>query len=101
MTGLVEVLGGVAARRAVAAADVTTRQTEPEMNPGRTQPQTLFTAKRVGGNWLKADEMRTLHFGPPYSACLWAAAIMADEAVNLTTSNMIASRLVGKVRLAI
>ena len=48
MARLVEMLRGVPARRAVATANVTAGQAEPEMDPGHAPSQALFTPRRCG-----------------------------------------------------
>lgn len=65
MADLVEMLGGVTARRTIAAANVTAGETKAKMNPGRAPLQALFTADRARGDWLQTDHMRTRHFVPP------------------------------------
>jgi hypothetical protein len=84
MTGLVEVLGGVTARRTVAAADVTASETEAKMNPGSAQPQTLFTTERVWGHRLQVNDMQTRHFVRPRkeSAIVGRALISAHKMQN-------------------
>jgi hypothetical protein len=39
---------GVAIRRRVATTHTSARQTEPQMDPGRTDPQTFLAAIRAG-----------------------------------------------------
>jgi hypothetical protein len=49
--GLVEVLGGVAVLRGIAAADVAADFAEAQMNPRVAHLQTLLTPMGVGG-WV-------------------------------------------------
>jgi hypothetical protein len=57
----VEMFGRVLAGRAVATANVTARQAEPQMNPGRSRLQALFAAQRLGRKRLNINDMFTSH----------------------------------------
>src|SRR5437016_1818045 len=59
MAGRVEVLGGVMVRRAVAAADVAARPTEPQMHPDRIDLQALLAAERAGDDRADAGPVGT------------------------------------------
>jgi hypothetical protein len=50
---------GVLARRAVATADVTTRQAESQMHPAQPRFQTLFTSASPRGNGFNIENMLT------------------------------------------
>jgi hypothetical protein len=75
---LVKVLRGVAARRAVATADVTTGQAGPQMDPGHSPSQALFTPLGAGGNRIEIDHVFTVHFGPPGKATLPLFRTLSD-----------------------
>ena len=62
---VMEMSRGVAARRTIATADVTTAQAEPEMNPRRAQFQALFTPKSVRRNGINTGQVVTAHGRPP------------------------------------
>jgi len=47
MAGGVKMFRGVAIRRRITAADVSTGQTKPQVNPGRTNLQAFFAAIRA------------------------------------------------------
>jgi hypothetical protein len=53
------------ARRAVATADVTTGETEAEMNPLHAQLEALFTPFSAGGRRNETVQMMTAHNGSP------------------------------------
>jgi hypothetical protein len=57
----VEMFGRVPARRAVTTADMTARQAEAQMNPGRSRLQALFAAQRLGRKRLNINDMVTSH----------------------------------------
>src|SRR5262245_25037486 len=59
MLGLVEVLGRVPVRRAVAAPHVTTSPAEAQMHPPRTDLQTLLAAERAWRHLPDSGRMRT------------------------------------------
>jgi len=75
---LMKVLRGVAARRAVATTDVTTGQAEPQMDPGHSPSQALFTPLGAGGNRVEIDHVLTAHFGPPGKAPLPLFKTLSD-----------------------
>jgi len=50
VAGGVKMFGGVAIRRRVAAAHMSAGQTEPQVDPGRTDFQTFLTAVRAGND---------------------------------------------------
>src|SRR5437868_13073858 len=54
---------GMAARRAIATADVTTAQAEPKMNPRRAQFQALFTTRSASGDGVETGQVLTAHSG--------------------------------------
>jgi hypothetical protein len=58
-------VGGVAARRAVATADVAAGKTEPQMNPGRPYFEALFAPERSWRDRINFEQMGTRHFRPP------------------------------------
>src|SRR5205807_10219682 len=58
---VLEMLGRVAPRRAVATADVTAAQTEAEMDPGRAEPEALLTSPAARGNALEIGQVWTSH----------------------------------------
>src|SRR4051794_26743932 len=58
---LVEMLGGVAARRAVATADVAAAQTEPQVDPGLAHLQTLLAPPRAGRDRFETGRVWALH----------------------------------------
>ena len=60
---VVEMLRGVAARRAVAAADVTAGQAEAEVDPGRTQSSGTLHTPSPGRNRVEIDHVLTTHDG--------------------------------------
>jgi hypothetical protein len=57
----VKMLGGVPSGRAVAAADVTACQAEPEMDPGRARLETLFTSPRAGRSRVEINRVLAGH----------------------------------------
>jgi hypothetical protein len=59
MGGLVEVLGGVLVLRGIAAAYVTALQAKPQVDPGITHLQALFTAFSTGGDFTDLLHMCT------------------------------------------
>lgn len=68
MPGGVKMFRGVAVRRRVAATYVSARQAEPQMDPGRTDLQTLLTPIRAGNdvvsNLLQVGAMFIHDFSP-------------------------------------
>ena len=50
MRGGVKMFHGVAIRRRVTAADMSTRQTKSQVDPGRTDLQTFLTSVRAGND---------------------------------------------------
>jgi hypothetical protein len=71
---LMEMSRGVAPRRTIATADVTTAQTEPQMNPRRAQFQALFTPWSAGRSRFDTPQMLTVHDDPPEKQPVAAAA---------------------------
>jgi hypothetical protein len=65
MAGVLEMVCGVAAGRAVATADVAARQTETEMNPALAGSQALLTPEGARGNRLQTEDVFTYHKEPP------------------------------------
>ena len=64
MTGCVEVVRGMLARRTVATANVTAHQAKAEVNPRLAGTQTLFTARRARRNRPKFIRVCALHDEP-------------------------------------
>jgi hypothetical protein len=58
---MLEMFCGVAARRAVATADVTTSQAQAKMDPGHACFQALFTCPGPRGGWFKTDQVLAKH----------------------------------------
>jgi hypothetical protein len=58
---------GVAARGAIATADVTAAQAEAQVDPAHAGFQALFTPRCAGGHRVEAPSMLTNHHAPPES----------------------------------
>ena len=65
MGRVLKMFRGMTIGRAIATADMTTGQTETEMNPGRFAFQAFFTALGVGSHGLKSRRVWTGHESPP------------------------------------
>jgi hypothetical protein len=65
MMRVVEMPRRMTARRTVTTADVTARETEPEMNPLLAQLEALFTPLSAGGRRNETLQMMTAQNGSP------------------------------------
>ena len=70
MLSRMEVLGRVPIRRIIAAADVTTRQTQAQMHPTRTHFETFFATRTGGRNRMQMLQMIAGHGVSPNVLCV-------------------------------
>jgi hypothetical protein len=61
---------GVAARRAITAADVTAREAKPQMDPAHSRPEALFTPRSPGRSRFDFDDVLTVHGMIPQSSAV-------------------------------